>query len=98
MITYVEPIELSIRNVSIFQIPLEGTSNPPILRQTVSGQTYDFVNVEGNTTVKIRLLETTFNQPKATYCVLVYNNFVRDMKFEEPLYGIESRIWHFNLG
>ncbi|CAG8484961.1 7273_t:CDS:2 [Ambispora gerdemannii] len=31
-------------------VPLEGTSNPPTLRQIVSGQIYDHVKIEGNST------------------------------------------------
>ncbi|CAB4398748.1 unnamed protein product [Rhizophagus irregularis] len=92
-ITYTIPIVLSNGTITIFQS--NGSSNPGIVRQTIKGLNQKYVTVNNNT-VSIDVIEGTFNKPNTTYYVMIENNFVSSLLYNEPLPGLSSNIiWSF---
>ncbi|PKC62685.1 hypothetical protein RhiirA1_443769 [Rhizophagus irregularis] len=92
-ITYTIPIVLSNGTITIFQS--NGSSNPGIVRQTINGLNQKYVTFNNNT-VSIDIIESTFNIPDTTYYVMIENNFVSSLLYNEPLPGLSSNIiWSF---
>ncbi|PKY55574.1 hypothetical protein RhiirA4_475135 [Rhizophagus irregularis] len=92
-ITYTIPIGLSNGTITIFQ--LNGSSNPGIVRQTINGlNNQNYVTLD-NDTVSIDIIESTFNNPGSTYYVMIENNFVSSLLYNEPIPGLSSNIWSF---
>ncbi len=54
----------------------------------------DYVKVEDNYTVAVKIIDSTFNQPDEEYYVLIDEDFVRSQN-KEPVYGMHSDVWHF---
>ncbi|RGB41790.1 hypothetical protein C1646_268362 [Rhizophagus diaphanus] len=92
-ITYTIPIVFSIGTITIFQS--NGSSNPGIVRQTINGLNNQNYLTFDNDTVSIDIIESTFNNPGSTYYVMIENNFVSTLSFNEPLPGLYSNIWSF---
>ncbi|CAG8663801.1 6399_t:CDS:10, partial [Ambispora gerdemannii] len=90
-VTYTEKINVSSRSVAIYQI----YGNNSILRQKTSGQSLFCYSIN-EYTVGIKILRSTFNQPGASYYVVVDSDFVKTRKFNEALIGIEAYVWKFN--
>ncbi|PKC65332.1 hypothetical protein RhiirA1_442367 [Rhizophagus irregularis] len=92
-ITYTIPIGLSNGTITIFQS--NGSSNPGIVRQTINGlNNQNYVTLD-NDTVRIDIIESTFNNPGSTYYVMIENNFVSSLLYNEPIPGLSSNIWSF---
>ncbi|POG57970.1 hypothetical protein GLOIN_2v1886197 [Rhizophagus irregularis DAOM 181602=DAOM 197198] len=92
-ITYTIPIGLSNGTITIFQS--NGSSNPGIVRQTINGlNNQNYVTLD-NDTVSIDIIESTFNNPGSTYYVMIENNFVSSLLYNEPIPGLSSNIWSF---
>ncbi|CAG8444121.1 4447_t:CDS:10 [Acaulospora morrowiae] len=92
-ITYKQPVTFSTGNIKVFQ--LSGAYGESLLRQAYSAssgycnQTTDFL------TITCQVLGSTFNQPDATYYVVVESDFVRINSTSEPLLGILEMVWRF---
>ncbi|CAG8527326.1 6540_t:CDS:2 [Funneliformis mosseae] len=89
-IKYYNEVEFSVGHIKIFQE--DGT-----IRQKIPGIN-ELVNysVDGNkTTVNIKLLDCTLNQPGSRYYVSIENNFVKSRVYQEPLYGVKDHVWTF---
>jgi len=41
--------------------------------------------------VSVKVLESTFNQPGASYYVTTDNNFVKSKQLDEPIFGIAKK-------
>ncbi|CAG8527285.1 6538_t:CDS:10 [Funneliformis mosseae] len=90
-IIYYNEVDLSVGLIKIFH----ENGN---LRQIIPGTNDTFVtqNVDGNlTTVNIKLLNCTLNQPGSRYYVSIENNFVKSRVYQEPLYGVKDHVWTF---
>ena len=84
---------MSNGKITIFQ------DNLNLIRQTISGSNNDYVTLrdDGNgTIISVKIIESTFNQ-FAKYYVLIDNNFVRHRMYQEPLDGLNERVWSFNV-
>ncbi|CAB4475874.1 unnamed protein product [Rhizophagus irregularis] len=93
-ITYTIPIVLSNGTITIFQS--NGSSNPGIVRQTINGLNNQNYVTFDNDTVSIVIIESTFNNPGSTYYVMIENNFVSSLLYNEPLPGLSNKIvWSF---
>ncbi|PKY38719.1 hypothetical protein RhiirA4_516542 [Rhizophagus irregularis] len=92
-ITYTIPIVFSIGTITIFQS--NGSSNPGIVRQTINGLNNQNYVTFDNDTVSIDIIESTFNNPGSTYYVMIENNFVSSLLYNEPIPGLSSNIWSF---
>ncbi|CAB4384181.1 unnamed protein product [Rhizophagus irregularis] len=92
-ITYTIPIVFSNGTITIFQS--NGSSNPGIVRQTINGLNNQNYVTFDNDTVSIHIIESTFNNPGSTYYVMIENNFVSTLSYNEPLPGLYSNIWSF---
>ncbi|CAG8457669.1 3629_t:CDS:10 [Funneliformis mosseae] len=91
-ITYNNNVDFSVGRIKIFH----ENGN---LRQIIIGNNEAFINQteDGNlTTVYVKLIESTLNQPDSKYYVLIENNFVKNRVYQEPLYGIKENVWYFN--
>ncbi|GBC06227.1 hypothetical protein RclHR1_00670019 [Rhizophagus clarus] len=96
-ISFVNLIELSNGNISIWQSSNSGDDTQDILRQSFSGNQLEFVNIENdNKTVTVQVLESTFNMPGQQYYVKVDNGFVKDLRTGQDLLGIRENRWNFN--
>ncbi|CAG8728633.1 7143_t:CDS:2, partial [Ambispora leptoticha] len=91
-VTYTQKINLSTRSVAIYQI----YGNNSILRQTTSGQSIFCYSID-DYTIGVKILRSTFNQPGASYYVVVDSDFIKTRKYNEALTGIEAYVWKFNL-
>jgi hypothetical protein len=92
-ITFTIPIVLSNGTITIFQS--NGSSNPGIVRQIINGLNNQNYVTFDNDTVSINIIESTFNMPNTTYYVMIENNFVSSLLYNEPLPGLSSNIWSF---
>ncbi|POG81425.1 hypothetical protein GLOIN_2v1507790 [Rhizophagus irregularis DAOM 181602=DAOM 197198] len=94
-IKYAIPVRLSTANISIFQ--LNGDPyKPNLLRQTISGNSKLCTVGSDNHTVHIPIFRSSFNQPNASYHVIIDNNFVISQERNEPLLGINEETWMFS--
>ncbi|RGB28059.1 hypothetical protein C1646_768306 [Rhizophagus diaphanus] len=92
IIKYSIPVRLSTANISIFQLN-DDPYKPSLLRQTISGNSQLCTVGSDNHTVHIPIFSSTFNQPNSTYNVMVDNNFVISQVRNEPILGINEKIW-----
>ncbi|CAB4414758.1 unnamed protein product [Rhizophagus irregularis] len=92
IIKYSIPVRLSTANISIFQLN-DNPSKPRLLRQTISGDSKLCTIGSDNHTVHIPIFSSTFNQPNSSYNVVINNNFVISQERNEPLLGINKKIW-----
>ncbi|GBC25777.2 hypothetical protein GLOIN_2v1885764 [Rhizophagus irregularis DAOM 181602=DAOM 197198] len=92
IIKYSIPVRLSTANISIFQLN-DDPSKPRLLRQTISGDSKLCTIGSDNHTVHIPIFSSTFNQPNSSYNVVINNNFVISQERNEPLLGINKKIW-----
>jgi hypothetical protein len=54
-------------------------------------------NDESGTTVNITIIDSTFNQPGKKYYVLIDDGFVKNIKYNEPIIGIQNDDLSFML-
>ncbi|CAB4414769.1 unnamed protein product [Rhizophagus irregularis] len=92
IIKYSIPVRLSTANISIFQLN-DDPSKPRLLRQSISGDSKLCTIGSDNHTVHIPIFSSTFNQPNSSYNVVINNNFVISQERNEPLLGINKKIW-----
>ncbi|KAG9295830.1 hypothetical protein G9A89_009059 [Geosiphon pyriformis] len=91
IITYTMQINMSVKNVSIYQKNGDFLN----LRQTFSAQSpYCILETNGKT-VSVTVLSSTFNIPNAQYFVTIDNNFVKNQLLDEPLFGVAKNDWTF---
>ena len=89
-----DQVTLSTQNISIYQV----TDGNPILRQSFSAKS-GFCSVTLNdSAVKCDIFKSTFNQPDATYYVVVDNNFVMSKSLNQPLPGVTKGNWMYQGG
>ncbi|CAG8525342.1 13012_t:CDS:2 [Funneliformis mosseae] len=91
-IKYFDQIDLSIGNITIFQIDDSGRE---IIRQFTSGFNERVSLDADGITVYVKIIKSTFNHPTGKYFVTIDNNFVKSRTYQEPLYGIRDRVWSF---
>ncbi|CAG8600103.1 1138_t:CDS:10, partial [Acaulospora morrowiae] len=85
-------VALSTQNISIYQ----ETDSDPIFRQGFSAES-GFCSVTLNeTAVTCKIFKSTFNQPDATYDVVVDNNFVMLKSLNQPLTGVTKGNWVYH--
>ncbi|PKC02713.1 hypothetical protein RhiirA5_424845 [Rhizophagus irregularis] len=79
------------RNVTILQ-------DGGIIRQitSVSNDNGNFVEAIDDYTIKIKVIDSTFNQPNTKYYVLIDDGFVESKDLQEPIIGIQDNAWNFN--
>ncbi|CAG8519747.1 10112_t:CDS:10 [Acaulospora colombiana] len=106
-ITYSTPgqLQLSTGNISIWQSNSSSDSYDlfggkyDILRQTISGSNSNYVSLSnGNKTVVVKVLSSTFDQPNTDYYVTIDNDFVVESTYGQPLLGVRRNVWLFNSG
>ncbi|CAG8766656.1 5957_t:CDS:2, partial [Racocetra fulgida] len=88
-ITFFTPIVLSTGNLTIYQVINESNY---LLRQT-----YPALNctlIPDSKGVLCKVLSSTFNRIDSIYTIVLDNNFVQTLSFNEPLNGIKRDIWH----
>ena len=89
-----DQVALSTQNISIYQ----ATDGNPILRQGFNAKS-GFCSVTLNdSAVTCKIFKSTFNQPGATYDVVVDNNFVMSKSLKEPLTGVKKGNWVYYGG
>ncbi|CAG8556856.1 5591_t:CDS:2, partial [Funneliformis mosseae] len=92
-IQYYDEVVLSTGKIAIYQ-------DDGNLRQIITGINDEYVNIgedyKDNKTIKVDIFKSTFNLPGRTYYVVVEDNFVRNLAYQEPLYGVKERVWSFN--
>ncbi|KAG9301728.1 hypothetical protein G9A89_003273 [Geosiphon pyriformis] len=88
-INYSVEIALSNNNISIYQ----NNETEPILRQSISAKS-QYCHVD-NKTIRVDVFGSTFNQPDKDYFIVVNNNFVKDVQYNEAIKGINRNIWQF---
>ena len=94
--TYDQPIEMSIKNISIYK---NITTGRPLLRQTIPGAlSKNFRYSEDRKTIFVDILKSTFNEPDENYYVVVEDNAVRNLVTHQPLVGISKGNWMFKTG
>ncbi|CAG8479285.1 6077_t:CDS:10 [Ambispora gerdemannii] len=86
-LAFIKPVALSIGNISIYQTGINGDD---LLRQTIYWLSELASTTDNDYNVSIRILPSTFNQPSASYYVLMDNNFVKDKELNEPILGIKK--------
>ncbi|CAB4437946.1 unnamed protein product [Rhizophagus irregularis] len=47
-------------------------------------------------TIKIKVIDSTFNQPNTKYYVLIDDGFVMSKDLQEPIIGLQDNAWNFN--
>ncbi|CAB4437910.1 unnamed protein product [Rhizophagus irregularis] len=79
------------RNVTILQ-------DGGIIRQftSVSHDNGDFIEAIDDYTIKIKVIDSTFNQPNTKYYVLIDDGFVMSKDLQEPIIGLQDNAWNFN--
>ncbi|RIB23535.1 hypothetical protein C2G38_2171062 [Gigaspora rosea] len=90
-ITFFKAVALSTGNITVYK-----TSNNSI-RQRISATMNNYIKISPDRkTISINVINSTFNQYNEGYYVEMDNNFVKYALYDEPLKGIESRIWILN--
>jgi hypothetical protein len=109
-IIYNQQVVLSDGSITIFQV--KGSSPDPstdIIRQKINPSVASnafcngdpdlpCVRIVNNTAVNVVIISSTFNKPGGTYYALIDNNFVKNIVYDEPLYGLNKPIWSFTVG
>ncbi|PKC03656.1 hypothetical protein RhiirA5_503297 [Rhizophagus irregularis] len=93
-ITYYKPVVTSVGNISIYQYDI-GTGQL-ILKQSYSANTPFALLSQDKKTLTLSALNSTFNNPGKNYTVVIDDNAVKDLSFEEPLLGISPNLWIFS--
>jgi hypothetical protein len=108
-IIYNQQIVLSSGSITIYQVA--GSSPDPsadIIRQKINPSNASnavcygdpdqpCALVNNNTAVNVAIISSTFNKPGGTYYALIDNNFVKNILYDEPLYGLNEPIWTFTV-
>ncbi|CAG8650233.1 9457_t:CDS:10 [Funneliformis caledonium] len=94
-ITYSNTILLSTGNISIFQYEQDDEDNL-ILRQSYQTKSPKVTLSPDKRTITLNVLNHTFNMPNSKYTVVIDDDAVKDLSYEEPLMGISSNIWRFS--
>jgi len=95
-LTFRDQIALSVQNISIYQAKDDGNS---ILRQGFSAKSGFCTIVSSNdSAVTCQIFKSTFNQPGATYDVVVDNDFVMSKSLNQPLTGVTKGNWVYYGG
>ena len=87
-----DQVALSTQNISIYQ----ATDGNPILRQSFKADSCSLTLDDSAVTCQI--FKSTFNQPNATYDVVVDNNFVMNKRLKQPLTGVKKGYWVYHGG
>lgn len=92
-IKYDESVTLSTGNISVFLVDESGTGK---LRQIVNAGNSKHCRLsEDGLTVNVTVIKSTFSKPETQYYIKIYNNFVKNQLYGEPLLGIPDNIWYF---
>ncbi|CAG8523385.1 10696_t:CDS:2 [Ambispora leptoticha] len=83
---FITSVVLSTGNISIYQTGINGED---LLRQTIYGLS-ELASTTDNASSVLFKFWSTFNQPGASYYVLMDNNFVKTKQLDEPIRGIEK--------
>lgn len=95
-ITYHNPVVTSVGNISIYQYDIN--TGQLILKQSYSANTPFALLSQDKKTLTLSALNSTFNNPGKNYTVVIDDNAVKDLSFEEPLLGISPNLWIFSTG
>jgi hypothetical protein len=95
-ITFYKPIVTSVGNISIYQY--DSDTGQLILKQSYSASTPFTLLSQDKKTLTLSALNSTFNNPGKNYTVVIDDNAVKDLSFEEPLLGISPNLWIFSTG
>ncbi|KAF0404383.1 hypothetical protein F8M41_009040 [Gigaspora margarita] len=87
-ITLSVPVVPSSGNISIYQIV---DQDKYLLRQSYPASSY--CKVYNISTLTCKTLFSTFNRVNSNYTIVVYDNFVKTLSFNEPLQGIYQGIY-----
>ena len=66
-----------------------------MLRQTFPGNSQWCYIDDNNSTVDIKVFESTFSKPNTEYYIKIENNFVASLSNNEPLLGNYIKSWFF---
>ncbi|RIA83335.1 hypothetical protein C1645_786626 [Glomus cerebriforme] len=91
-IFYNKPIIFSSGNITIYQI-IDGKND--LLRQTYSGNS-GYTSIVDDTAVNITIFSSTFNNPRASYYVIIDDGFVSSKQYNEPIMGVNQGAWALN--
>ncbi|GBB96168.1 hypothetical protein RclHR1_00270014 [Rhizophagus clarus] len=94
-ITYSEPINISSRNISIYQYFDPSTY---LLRQTYPASA-GFTKLSNDSqTLIVDVFDSTFNKPYSIYHIIVEPDAVRIMNTGDPAFGIQDNVWNVTTG
>ncbi|KAF0467607.1 hypothetical protein F8M41_025973 [Gigaspora margarita] len=92
-ITFYDPVMLSNDPQHGYLI-IYKTSDTNVFRQKIPPTSdYCQISLDGKT-ININVLTSTFNEYNQSYYVRMDNNFVKSRIYQEPLKGINDRIWN----
>jgi hypothetical protein len=92
-ITYRCPIKPSIKGISIYQYFDNG--NLPTLRQFIPMESLWVTISPDKKTINVKILESTLNQPKSTFYIVVDDDAVKYYSSNQGLLGISKNHWNF---
>ncbi|CAI2190893.1 3611_t:CDS:10, partial [Funneliformis geosporum] len=92
-ITYNNPILLSTGNISIYY--QEDNTDKLILRQSYHTNSPNVTLSPDKKTIILDIFNHTFDISNSKYTVVIDDDAVKDLSYEEPLMGISSNIWRF---
>jgi len=92
-IQYNKSVTFSFGNISIYQIIDDDVNY--LLRQTYPGRSRH-TSIINDTTVNIKILSSTFNNPRASYFVTIDDGFISSKQYNEAIMGISKRVWFLN--
>ncbi len=91
-IKYFDVVDLSNGNITIYQ---SNGSKRQIVSMSNNGYE-EYVKVDDdNTTISVKIIDSTFNRPGEKYYVLIDEDFVKSQNYKEPIYGIHYDVWNF---
>ena len=89
-----QQIALSAQNISVYQ----ATNGNHILRQGFSAKSGFCTVTLNDSAVTCSIFKSTFNEPGATYDIVVDNNFVMSKSLNQPLTGVTEGNWVYYGG
>ena len=89
-----DQVALSRQNISIYQV----TDGNFIIRQGFSAKSGFCSVMLNDLAVTCQIFKSTFNQPDATYNVVVDNDFVMSKSLNQPLNGVAKGNWVYYGG
>ena len=89
-----QQIALSAQNISVYQ----ATNGNHILRQGFSAKSGFCTVTLNDSAVTCSIFKSTFNEPGATYDIVVDNNFVMSKSLNQPLTGVTEGNWVYHGG